>query len=173
MRTGLRLQSGHGHKTAQHSTAYTPYLLLCCSSLLFLPLSTPRQARLLFNIILIPSLQRVVVLPHEAPSRVIALASVRQPYSPLIACARVRPLVDAPPFTSCSTVYVVASREATPVNASEPGREASPGVNPGIAASAPITALTALERSLCLPPPACCVWPNPAATTYREEPRSN
>jgi hypothetical protein len=130
MRTGLRLQSGHGHKTAhqQHSLHALPSILQ------FPPLSPAplesTQARLPSIHILIASLHRVVVLPHEAPSRVIALASVRQPYGPLIACARVRPLADAPPFTSCSTIYVDASREAAPLNASEPGRLPSPGVNP-------------------------------------------
>lgn len=137
----------------------------------FLPLLTPRQARLPSIHILISLLHRVVVLPHEAPSRVIALASVRQPYSPLIACARVRPLADAPPSTSCSTVYVVALREAAPLNASEPGRLPSPGVNPRTATLAPITTLTALEQTLCLPPHACCLCPTPAVTTYRADPR--
>jgi hypothetical protein len=42
----------------------------------FLPLSTPRQARLPSVHVSNPSPYRVVVLPHEAPSRVIALASV-------------------------------------------------------------------------------------------------
>ncbi|KAF1925530.1 uncharacterized protein M421DRAFT_238227 [Didymella exigua CBS 183.55] len=106
MRTGLRLQSGHSQKTAQHALP---------STLLFLLLSaTPHDlvGKCDCSIhILVPSLHRVAVPPHEAPSRVIALASVRQPYSPLIACARARFLADTPPFTSCSTVYVGPSQE--------------------------------------------------------------
>lgn len=109
-----------------------PAFCIATPPLALLPPSTPGQARLPSIQNFVSSSHRVVVLPHEAPSRVIALASVRQPYSPLIACARV---ADAPPFTSCSTVYVVASQEAAPLNESTPGR--SPGVNPGTAASRP------------------------------------
>lgn len=108
MRTGMRLQSGHSQKTA-HTRPTSTMLLFPLSS-------TPHDlpGRRDFSVyISTPLLHRVAVLPRKAPSRVIALASARQPYSPLIACARARPLADAPPFhfsLECLCYCVTGSR---------------------------------------------------------------
>ncbi|KAF2628242.1 hypothetical protein BU25DRAFT_42640 [Macroventuria anomochaeta] len=122
MMTGLRLQSGHGQEDNRALLTSPICILLLLPSLL--PLASLEKAQLP-SIHLPPppisSLHRLVVLPHEAPSRVLALASVLQPYRPLLARARARPLVTAPPFALCSTVYVLASQAAAPLFASKPG----------------------------------------------------
>jgi hypothetical protein len=114
MRTGLRLQAVTA--TTDNKVCLTvPSLYIIasspCISLLPLLSATPHVSYSSATVIThlsIALLQPSIVLPHEAPSRVIAVASVLQPYSPLIPRARARPLVDAPPFTS-STVDVLAS----------------------------------------------------------------
>lgn len=108
----LHLQSGHGHGQTTAVVLAAP-CWRCYFPFSLLLLAHRRQVRSPSARICIAALHHLahpVVLPHVAPllSRVIALASICQPYRPLLACARARSLGAAPPFTSCSTVCVLA-----------------------------------------------------------------